>query len=1180
MNKKRWFWGIMLVALTCGFFVPFVLFGIMFGVVGFLLCRVTGRLQWVLDPFFKLLQSSPRHSPLRLLLGLHLTQLWRKLRDANKRSGSLTWLIIGFVATYPIIASWLFFHGLNKLARVQGIGPVLIEELVFLLFAFLFMMLLFSNVVVGYTNLFRNKESVFLFTQPISASSIFRWKFIESTCIASWAFLLLVAPLLAAYGMQQKADWHFYFLTPVLVGLFIILPAVLGCWTAILLARYLDRRLFQISGVLIAITIVLALRAYMQPEIVADESLVIDASEERARLLSKTRFVQFPFMPSYWLSRSMTEWKDGVFDLSIFYLLVLLSNVLFFGLLAFTRTGRYFYDALSATLSRGSLMANWPELLNQAGRACAALAVLSFFLPYLSLQNAFSEARNGMTQLREETAQAANQHAWPTLRAGTTRANQFSTHITVIFDQLAQHLGTNGLGRLGATRAQLEGARPAFAGLPVLVDHHLSFVDLKPVEAEFSLRIRDYFQANLSGWALARGAKPITKPGRPQPVPLPVVTAVAISPDGESAAAAWPGMVKLFETEDTDTTPAALTTPLELVTHLGFSPNGQWLAFVGIMKNQRGLVQFRTPSGELKHEVETSAQPLCAAFSPDNQTLAIGQSDGSIWLIPVSSPNKPRIFLKHHHDRITALSWSSDGQRLFSASMDKQSKVTAVNKKASNPLTLDLGSTALLVFDGQKLISGDQLRTLTVRNPTNGEILATSPRFDTGTQIGSIHDHKTLSNNTRTIVAGDFPGVYIIDNTDLSVVQTLTNNLPEINTAIDSDAEGTRIILGGRNGAVQVHDLQDRGTQLRPDIVAETPPPPAKAGAPRPLLFLIPLAGLAAMIINRPVAYLIGGLMPFAVLTWLFVPSGMPSPGLLGVGLWLALLAGLGQLACLTQFWENTATRLETKKQEHFRHGPLDRLVGALPLLASDTRALLLKDTRAFWRDTTQWGQALMFFGITGLYFMNMHYLIGDPEELSKFYKNLTKYMNFATCALNLAVLTTRFVYPQFSLEGKRIWIIGLAPMGLARVVLVKMTLATAASLLLTLPLIWLSCHMLKLSGNETLYFAFAITLMALTLNSLAIGMGVLYPNLKEDNPSKIVSSFGGTFSLVLSFVYIGAGIMFIGMASPWSSPWNLLGTPPPEKRLLSFAGFLLLSFLLGVAPLLHARKKATKMEH
>ena len=55
---------------------------------------------------------------------------------------------------------------------------------------------------------------------------------------------------------------------------------------------------------------------------------------------------------------------------------------------------------------------------------------------------------------------------------------------------------------------------------------------------------------------------------------------------------------------------------------------------------------------------------------------------------------------------------------------------------------------------------------------------------------------------------------------------------------------------------------------------------------------------------------------------------------------------------------------------------------------------------------------------------------------------------------------------------------------------------------------------------------------------------------------------------------------MFIGMASPWGSPWHLMGMPPLEKRLLSFAGFLLLSFLLGVAPLLHAREKTTKIEH
>ena len=47
------------------------------------------------------------------------------------------------------------------------------------------------------------------------------------------------------------------------------------------------------------------------------------------------------------------------------------------------------------------------------------------------------------------------------------------------------------------------------------------------------------------------------------------------------------------------------------------------------------------------------------------------------------------------------------------------------------------------------------------------------------------------------------------------------------------------------------------------------------------------------------------------------------------------------------------------------------------------------------------------------------------------------------------------------------------------------------------------------------------------------MGMGVMYPDLKEDNPSKIVSGFGGTFCLVVSFVYIGMAVMMLGIGSP-----------------------------------------------
>ena len=73
----------------------------------------------------------------------------------------------------------------------------------YVLFAFLFALLLLSNLIISYTNLFRNRETTFLLTLPIPAQTIFHWKFIESTVLASWAFVFLIAPLLAAFGLLR-----------------------------------------------------------------------------------------------------------------------------------------------------------------------------------------------------------------------------------------------------------------------------------------------------------------------------------------------------------------------------------------------------------------------------------------------------------------------------------------------------------------------------------------------------------------------------------------------------------------------------------------------------------------------------------------------------------------------------------------------------------------------------------------------------------------------------------------------------------------------------------------------------------------------------------------------------------------------------------------------------------------
>src|SRR5205809_2935420 len=188
-------------------------------------------------------------SPLGLLLRVNALSSWRRLKSLQEQSKFFTGIILLFIGSYLVLAFWLFFIGLRFIGKFPALGPLLIERLLFLLFAFLFLLLLLSNLVISYTNLFRNRETAFLLSLPVPSRTIFQWKFIESTLLASWAFIFLIAPLLGAYGLTRGVPWHFYIVTLLLVGLFIVLPAVAGSFFAVNLARYLDRRLFQVVTV-------------------------------------------------------------------------------------------------------------------------------------------------------------------------------------------------------------------------------------------------------------------------------------------------------------------------------------------------------------------------------------------------------------------------------------------------------------------------------------------------------------------------------------------------------------------------------------------------------------------------------------------------------------------------------------------------------------------------------------------------------------------------------------------------------------------------------------------------------------------------------------------------------------------------------------------------------------------
>lgn len=573
--------------------------------------------------------SSSIPSPLMLLLKANALQAWRRLKSIRQQSILLSAIVVVFIGGYIVLSFGLFHWGLRFIGRFPGLGEILIERMLFLMLAFLFIMLLFSNIVIAFTNFFRNKETLFLWTLPIPAQTIFRYKFIETSLLASWAFLFLIAPFLAAFGMTNGAEWHFYLMTLGQVMLFIIVPTVIGSWIAISLGRHLDRRSFQIVAVIMAMIALAAAAVWLKPELIKeeiDENRVLDLM---GRILKRTEFSTYPLLPSYWVASATLYWVEGAHSTAGFFLLVLLSYAVFFGMLSFTTFGQIFYDGASAVQSRGSMFGQWEWF--------------------------------------RKWQDARKQFTWPT-------------------------------------------------GMAEVVFRRLGFI--------------------------------------------------------------------------------------------------------------------------------------------------------------------------------------------------------------------------------------------------------------------------------------------------------------------------------------------------RPDV-----------------------------------------------------------------------------------------------------------------------RALLVKDVRMFWRDTAQWGQTLMLFGLLGVYIVNLRHF--SHQLVSSFWVNLISFLNLAACSLNLATLTTRFVFPQFSLEGKRLWIIGMAPLGLDRVVRAKFWLSTCMSMIVTVGLIWLSCHLLNFEASRTTYFTVAIFVMTLTLNGLAVGAGVLYPNFKEDNPSKIVSGFGGTLCLVLSFLYIVASVVLLALGSPW----GIMRQPVQSHVIAGTTSFLLLSFIIGWIPYWLGVRRAKTLE-
>ena len=222
---------------------------------------------------------------------------------------------------------------------------------------------------------------------------------------------------------------------------------------------------------------------------------------------------------------------------------------------------------------------------------------------------------------------------------------------------------------------------------------------------------------------------------------------------------------------------------------------------------------------------------------------------------------------------------------------------------------------------------------------------------------------------------------------------------------------------------------------------------------------------------------------------------------------------------------------------------------------------LLMKDWRLLRRDPVQWSQFLIFFGLLGLYFLNVDRFNNPHNDIGYLtWINMVSFLNLAVVGLILSTFTTRFIYPMISLEGHCFWILGLMPIDRDTILWSKFWFASLGS--------WIPCSLLVLLSDVMLRVPMMVigvhqltcVLLCLGLASIAVGFGAMMPNFRETSPSKIAAGFGGTLNLVLSALYIMVVVVLTALPCHFyllagKGPWGAAFVEPQYLRMWLILG-------------------------
>ncbi len=190
--------------------------------------------------------------------------------------------------------------------------------------------------------------------------------------------------------------------------------------------------------------------------------------------------------------------------------------------------------------------------------------------------------------------------------------------------------------------------------------------------------------------------------------------------------------------------------------------------------------------------------------------------------------------------------------------------------------------------------------------------------------------------------------------------------------------------------------------------------------------------------------------------------------------------------------------------------------------------AFILKDIKNFRRDPLQWSQFLVFFGILFIYVANLRNF--SYHLMGPIWKNLITFLNVFAVGGVLSSLSTRYIYPQLSLEGLSFWILGLSPVSLKKIMLQKLFISLFASIIVCESIMVVSG--LNTQIEPLLFFSSIALVFILCIGvvSICLGLGAYFADFTKTHHLEVISEFGGILTLVFNLLYLIPSVLGLGV--------------------------------------------------